>query len=97
MNADVLPALVSPAGTGIPDLKAHLVKRQGRVCWYERSDGVHEVFRVQIQKAGKIFDREYPAREVYPCNEDFGKTAWSYSDQEKAAECFYRLIRFEYE
>jgi hypothetical protein len=36
-----------------------------------------EVFDVQIKPKRDVFGKSYPAAEVFPSNEDFGKTAWS--------------------
>ena len=85
---------VFPKGTGIPELSARLIKRHGRLCMYERSDFVFEVFIVQIQEATEMFGREYPKKEIYPCNEDFGKTAWCYKDKTEAEKKFNRLVEW---
>jgi hypothetical protein len=37
-------------------------------------------------KKGEVYN--YPAAEKFPGNEDFGKTAWSYSKKESAMEKF---------
>lgn len=78
-------------GTGIPSLKAKLIKREGNFCWYQRSDGIHEVFIVQVTPEGEMFGRLYPERETYPCNEDFGKTAWCYRSSAEAEKRFRSL------
>jgi hypothetical protein len=79
-----LPELVFPKGTGIKDLSARLIKRDGRICMYERSDQVWEVFKVEIIKAITIKGILYPAHEMYPGNEDFGQNAWCFSNFENA-------------
>jgi len=79
-----LPELFYPQGTGIPNLTARLIKREGDICMYERSDGIHEVFIVQKKEKRNIFGTWYPAHELYPGNEDFGKTAWCYTDRNLA-------------
>jgi hypothetical protein len=66
-------------GAGIPDLTATLVDRTNKKAWYVRSDGVHEVFKIKIEKEKEIFGRHYPEQEKYPGNEDFGKWAWCFS------------------
>lgn len=78
-------------GTGIPGLKAKLVARKGKVCWYQRSDDVHEVFVAQVSPEGEVFGRIYPERETYPCNEDFGHTAWCYRSRGEAEKRFTSL------
>lgn len=80
-NYERLPEVVSLNGTGIPDLTAKLVKRTKTKAIYYRWDDVWEVFRIKISEEAKIFDKTYHKREVYPGNEDFGKTAWCYSDE----------------
>lgn len=70
---------------------ASFVKRNGEVCLYQRSDGPYEVFRVQVAPARNVFGSELPERETYPGNEDFGKTAWCYTQYEHAKKKFDRL------
>ncbi len=77
-------------GTGIPNLTAELVKRQGRLCMYKRSDDVFEVFYVKRMKECMIAGTIVEPHEVYPKTEDFGKSAWCFS-QEINAENFYTL------
>ena len=89
-----LPDEVQVRGTGIPDLTARLIERHNQLCMYERSDFVFEVFFVRVQKEAEIFGREYPTKEVYPSNEDFGATAWCYKDLEAAKKKFRRLIEW---
>jgi hypothetical protein len=59
------------------------LKRQGRVAIYELlgRGGVlygYEVVIVKIRPAENAFGRDYPEREGYPANEDWGHLAWSY-------------------
>lgn len=37
----------------------------------------HEVFEIIVLPAGKVFEKDYSAREHYPSASDFGVTAWS--------------------
>jgi hypothetical protein len=37
----------------------------------------YEVFQVIVLPAGKVFNKDYEAREKYPSASDFGITAWS--------------------
>lgn len=85
---DVLPKVAHPKGTGIANLTATLLKREGRLCMYKRSDDVFEVFLVIVHPAEHLFGKDYPAREVYPGNEDFGHTAWCYSKIEFAERMY---------
>jgi len=87
-----LPDEVFPKGTGIPDLSARLLKRYKNLCLYERSDENYEVFIVKTQEATEMFGKNYPAKEVYPNNEDFGYSAWCYHDKKEAEKKFQRLI-----
>ena len=90
--------VVHPKGTGIPELTATLVKRNGRICMYERFDPedsmlAWEVFIVQYSEAEILKGNySYPAREIYPRNESFGDTAWCFSVRENADRCYDRLI-----
>ena len=89
-----LSDIVHPKGTCIPNLSARLVKRNGNLCLYERSDFVWEVFFVQVSPAQEIYGKPYPAREIYPNNEDFGVNAWCYSDMRNAERKYQRLIEW---
>lgn len=89
-----LPDEVFPEGTGVHGLSARLIKRQGKLCMYERSDHVFEVFIVKIQKACEMFGRTYPKKEVYPSNESFGVNAWCYNDKKEAEKKFTRLLEW---
>lgn len=71
-------------GVGIPGLTANLLMRTDQKAIYYRWDDVYEVFRIKIAEAAEIFGKSYPKREVYPGNEDFGKTAWCYKQKENA-------------
>ena len=79
-----LPEVVEISGTGIPGLTAKCVKRTDKKALYYRNDNVYEVFRVIIAEATEIFGRKYPRKENYPSNEDFGKTAWTYTEEKNA-------------
>jgi hypothetical protein len=91
-NLIKLPEIVFPKGIGIEDLSARLIKREGRICMYERSDEVWEVFTVKIRKARKIKGKEYPSQEVYPGNEDFGQNAWCFSNFENADKKYNYMV-----
>jgi len=66
---------VKVKGTGISGLTSTLVKREEKKAIYLRSDGYYEAFKIKIQEACEIFGREYPKKELYPCNESFGDIA----------------------
>jgi len=70
---------------------ATLVIRTRKKAIYYRDDGIYEVFRIKVRKAGKIFGKFLPEREVYPGNEDFGFTAWTYRDKAKAFKKYDRI------
>lgn len=75
-----LPEVVKPLnGVGIPGLSAKLVERTQTKAWYLREDGVHEVFKIKIEKGREMRGKWYPAHEKYPGNEDFGRWAWCFS------------------
>jgi hypothetical protein len=46
----------------------------------------YEVIAVKRQEAGRVFGRQYPAKEIYPCSEDWGKLAISTSDLDRAMD-----------
>lgn len=83
---------------GIPGLNATLVKRDNNLCMYKRGDGVYEVFKPNITKRGtiifgKIYDDD---TESYPCNEDFGSSAWCYPNKKLADEGYNDLLSSDY-
>ena len=74
----------------------HLIDRSDRFAIYEQSDKGkvfgYEVFKIKIQRE-RVFDgRFFPRKEKFPANEDFGKTAWSISDIERAFSKYHQLI-----
>jgi len=89
-----LPVEVALHGIGIPGATAKLVRRTATKAMYSRFDSAWEVFRIQTVEAGTVFGKDYPAREVYPGNEDFGATAWCYHGEraEKRARGMYERI-----
>ena len=86
-----LPKVVNIKGIGIPDITAECIERTNKKALYERSDEIWEVFKVQISPAAEIFGRQYPRREVYPGNEDFGKTAWCFNDENFARRKYNKI------
>ena len=50
-----------------------------------------EVWRIKEQKEFQIGGKTIPAHFWIPGNEDFGSTAWSYRDQQKALAKFAEL------
>ena len=83
-----LPIKVKVKGTGISGLTSKLVKREEKKAIYLRSDGYYEAFKIKIQEACEIFGREYPKKELFPCNEDFGSIGICTSSL-KQAEQYY--------
>ena len=86
-----LPEVVAGFPVGIPDISAKLVKRTKKKAMYYRWDNVWEVFRIKINEPTSLFGRSYPRREVYPSNEDFGRTAWCFSDEAQAHKAYDNL------
>ena len=68
------------------NMVAKLIKRNGDVCWYQRSDGVHEVVIIQIRHGENNQLREY-----YPELKDFGTSAWNYLKPERAMRKYKEL------
>lgn len=54
----------------------------------------YEVFIIKILKSRDVFGKKYEEQEKFPCNEDFGKTAWSWLTLEQADK-FYLNIKKE--
>lgn len=46
----------------------------------------HEVIVVKKAPPQAMFGREYPARELYPSSEDWGRFAWTVKDRDDALE-----------
>jgi hypothetical protein len=44
----------------------------------------YEAIAIKRQEADRVFGRQYPAKEIYPCSEDWGKLAISTSDLDRA-------------
>lgn len=72
--------------------------RKGAVAIYAvlQSGGVligYEVIRIRHLAAQTLFGRDYPAREAYPHNEQWGNLAWSWRaiDRDKAFQQFETL------
>jgi hypothetical protein len=72
-----------------------LLCRGGRSCLYAQHitpDIVcFEVFVIRIQKDAILFGKKLPDKELFPRDEDFGKTAWSFSDYDLALQKFQDL------
>ena len=78
-------------GIGIPGLTAKCIKRTDTKAMYYRWDNVYEVFRIIIVEPKENFGKMYPRREIYPGNEEFGRTAWCYNDATIANERYEAL------
>ena len=50
-----------------------------------------EVFEKNTLEPKEIMGKKYPKREVFPKNDDFGITAWTYCDYNKAIEKYNEL------
>ena len=87
-----LDETLSISGTGIRGLTATLVLRTKNKAMYKRTDGYYEVFLIRTSKAGEVFGKELPDREVYPGNEDFGRTAWCIDDEKRAMMKYESLL-----
>ena len=46
----------------------------------------YEAIAIKRQEASRVFGRQYPAKEIYPCSEDWGKLAISTSDLDRAMD-----------
>lgn len=63
-------------------------RTKNAAIYADEKAGVWEIFKIKIGKASKIKTGgkvvDVPERERLPGNEDFGKWAWSFSDETKA-------------
>jgi hypothetical protein len=69
----------------------HQIWRDDYAAVYEQRNafGVflgYEAIAIKCQEACRVFGRQYPAKEIYPCSEDWGKLAISVSDRDRAME-----------
>ena len=69
--------------------------RGARSCIYEQRVGqkliAFEVFIIQTRSERSILGKIIQAKEKFPSNEDFGKTAWTYWTVEQAMKKFNEL------
>lgn len=87
-----LGEIISVRGTGIKNLKAHLIKREGNVAMYLRTDDIYETGIVKISKAEILFGASYPERETYWSNEDFGSYALATHKREAAEKHYHQFL-----
>ena len=67
------------------------IARTEKKAMYKSDDGFYEVFIIKVRPKEEIKGKEYPEREVYPGNEDFGKTAWCYRVYKNALRKYEKL------
>ena len=72
------------------------LRRQGQIALFskkkpEHSEPTFEVVRIQVHKAGTMFGKNYPDRELMPPSEDWGVNGWSYPDLASAKAKFNSL------
>ena len=72
-----------------------LITREGRLCLYEQQYGENlkyfEVFEVKVKPQTVFNGMLFPAREVFPSDSDFGKTAWTFHSLRDAVKKFNEL------
>jgi hypothetical protein len=70
-----------------------LLKRERNAAMYaDASKTYFEVHRVRVAKAGKVYGKDYPEREVLAGNEDFGIHAWACVNEERAQARFDNIL-----
>ncbi len=66
------------------------VKRNGlNAIFAQKCKGTviaYEVVQIKVAPPERMFGKDYPEREVYPGNEEWGSIAWSCSMLERALE-----------
>jgi len=65
------------------------VWRDGYAAVYEQRSAIgtllgYEAITIKRQSPCRVFGKMYPAKEIYPCSEDWGKLAVSVSGRERA-------------
>ena len=72
-----------------------IISREEKKAIYEQiKDGEkkgYEVFRIKIRKGRPLFNEGDHLYECFPCNDDFGKTAWHRKELEEALKIYHRL------
>jgi hypothetical protein len=91
IEVEKLKSIEEIRGVGIPGLTAKLILRTEKKAIYLRSDGYYEIFQVHVRPPSLIFDHQYPEMELYPCNEDFGKIAWTCKSYDGALRIYESL------
>jgi len=83
-----------------------LVERNDNVAIYKQVDNTlsqqmivsYEVFIIKTRKEGRIGDNIIEAGEIFPSNESFGKSAWTYTinkvDQSQALKKAYKKYNY---
>lgn len=81
----------------------HQIKRSDKAAIYSQClpGGelviAYEVFQIRQQKAGEGIlggvTITFVEKELFPSDEEFGKTAWSFTGLERAEKCFIGLSR----
>lgn len=90
-----LPDVIKVRGIGIPNLTMKLIKENGKVRLYERDDKIFEVGIIKETKASMLFDKQYPDREQIWNSEDFGATALTTKDRDRALGLFDMFVKRE--
>jgi hypothetical protein len=55
----------------------------------------YEAIAIKRQEPCRVFGRQYPAKEIYPCSEDWGRLAVSTSDLDRAMDAAREFSRRE--
>lgn len=75
------------------------LNRTDKVAIYEQTfeDNVisYEVFKIRVGKEQEVFGTTIPNREKFCSDEDFGQTAWSIRDKDRATTKFKQLVNEE--
>lgn len=65
------------------------IAREGMFAVYEKTKPTmtnpsYEVIRITVAKPCHRFGTDYPEREMYPCDSDWGKLGWTETSKERA-------------
>ena len=87
MNYEPLPTEITQNGGH----RYHQVWRDDHAAVYEQRNAFgaflgYEAIAIKRAAPCHAFGKDYPARELYPCNEDWGKLAISVSDLDRAMD-----------
>jgi len=76
-----------------------LLKRTEKFAMYSQWDGDkligYEIFKIKIQPAKTVLNKDFPEKERFPNNEAFGYWAWQARSRSRAEEIYLQIKQFD--